>query len=70
MDSPLIMTWDVDFLTDGTDGKLILTVDETITAEISANSGYMDLKRVVPGGNPITIFDRPIEVTFRGVVTA
>lgn len=67
-ESPLIATWVVAFLTTGIDGKLKLTLDNTITAGISANSGYMDLKRVA-GGEPIPVFDRPLEVSFRGTVT-
>lgn len=67
--SALIMTWDVEFATDGTDGELILTVDDVITAQIEANSGYMDLKRV-SGAEPVPVFDTPLEVIFRGSVTA
>jgi hypothetical protein len=67
--APLIMTWSVTFLTDGDDGELVLTVDNSITAGITANSGFMDLKRV-SGGEPIPVFDRPLEVIFRGSVTA
>jgi len=66
--APLLMEWDVTFDTDGTDGELVLTVDDVITAGVAANSGYMDLKRV-SGGEPIAVFDRPLEVTFRGSVT-
>jgi hypothetical protein len=64
-DSPLIAAWDVTFDTDGADGELVLTMQEI---EITANSGYMDIKRVT-GGNPIPVFDRPLEVEFRGTVT-
>jgi hypothetical protein len=66
--SALIMTWDVEFATDGTDGELVLTIDNTITGDIEASSGYMDLKRV-SAGEPIPVFDRPLEVTFQGSVT-
>lgn len=66
--SPLIATWDVDFVTDGEDGELVLTLDNTITEQIEANSGYMDLKRMV-SGEPVPVFDKPLEVTFRGTVT-
>jgi hypothetical protein len=68
-DAPLIMTWTVTFADDGTDGELILTVDNLITSEIKATSGFMDLKRVT-GSEPIPVFDQPIEVEFRGTVTA
>ena len=67
-DSPLIATWSVAFATDGTDGELVFTLDNTITEAITANSGYMDLKRM-SGGEPMAVFDRPLEVTFLGSVT-
>jgi hypothetical protein len=68
VDAPLVATWTVAFETDGTDGMLILTLDDVITSQITVNSGYMDLKRVT-GSEPIPVFDRPLEVTFRGTVT-
>jgi hypothetical protein len=67
-DSPLIATWVVSFVTNGADGELLLKLDDLVTAQIKANSGYMDLKRVT-GGEPVPVFDRPLEVTFRGTVT-
>jgi hypothetical protein len=69
IDAPLIMTWTVTELTDGTDGELILTVDDTATSGIQANSGWMDLKRVT-GGEPVSVFEFAVEVEFRGSVTA
>lgn len=68
-ESVLIATWEVDFVTDGTDGELRLTLDDVITAQIKASGGYMDLKRVV-GGEPLPVFERPLEVQFQGTVTA
>lgn len=68
VESPLLATWQVTFLTDGKDGKLVLRLDNTITAQIKAASGYMDLKRVV-GVEPVPVFDQPLEVDFRGTVT-
>jgi hypothetical protein len=67
-ESPLIATWTVTFITNGIDGKLKLMLDNLVTSQIAANSGYMDLKRVM-GGEPIPVFDRPLEVSFRGTVT-
>ncbi len=64
-DSPLIAAWTVTFDTDGADGELILTMDDI---SITANSGYMDIKRVA-AGQPYPVFDRPLEVEFRGTVT-
>lgn len=67
--SPLLATWTVSFETDGTDGKLLLTLDDTTTGQIAANIGYMDLKRVLTGGDVLAVFDKPLEVVFRGTVT-
>jgi len=68
-DAPLIATWTVPFATNGSDGKLILKLDDNETGQIKANSGYMDLKRIT-GSEPVPVFDRPLEVSFRGTVTA
>jgi len=67
-DSPLIATWVVSFKTTGADGELILRLDDSVTSQIKANSGYMDLKRIT-GAEPIAVFDTPLEVSFRGTVT-
>ena len=67
-DSVLIATWQVEFATDGTDGELILTLDNTITEQIVATGGYMDLKRV-SNGEPLPVFEKPLEVEFQGTVT-
>ena len=67
-DSPLIATWIVSFATNGADGELILRLDDNETSQIKANSGYMDLKRIT-GSEPVPVFDRPLEVSFRGTVT-
>lgn len=67
-ESELIAEWDVSFETDGTDGEIILTLDNSITTEIVQSIGYMDLKRV-SGGEPLQIFDEPLEVFFENVIT-
>lgn len=69
VDSVLIATWNVAFATDGVDGELILTMDDIITGQIVATGGYMDLKRV-SGGEPLPVFEKPLEVEFQGTVTA
>jgi hypothetical protein len=66
--SSLIATWEVSFKTDGKDGELILKLDDLVTSQIKANSGYMDLKRVI-NGEPYAVFEMPLEVDFRGSVT-
>lgn len=68
VESLLLADWTVSFVTDGTDGKLKLTLDDIVTAQIAADSGYMDLKRV-SGGEPLAVFDQALEVSFRGTVT-
>lgn len=68
-ESPLLATFTVSFETDGTDGLLRLDVDNLITGQVEAHSGYMDLKRIT-GTEPVPVFDRPLEVEFRGTVTA
>lgn len=67
-DAELLATWDVTFVTDGTDGKLSLFLDDVDTATLKPTSGYMDLKRM-SGGQPIACFDRPLEVVLRDSVT-
>lgn len=69
-ESTLLMTWTIAWETDGTDGRMVLTVDNVITEQIIVNSGYMDLKRMTSAGEPIPVWDRPLEVEFRGVATA
>lgn len=57
----LIVAWDVSFDSDGTDGELILTLDDTDTASIPYATGVMDLKRVT-GGEQVAVFDDVLEV--------
>ena len=65
----LIATWDVAFDGDGSDGQVILTMDNSVTAAIDYPNGLMDIKRV-SGGEPLAIFEKPIEVEFRETITA
>lgn len=67
-ESELIATWTVDFLTDGTDGKLVLTLDDSLLAGELPDVAYMDMKRI-SGGEPIGVFTDPIRVKFRDTVT-
>jgi hypothetical protein len=68
VEASLLATWVVTFETDGTDGILVLTLDNSVLSDISVNTGYMDLKRV-SDGEPLPVFDKPLEVLFRGTVT-
>lgn len=64
----LIATWVVTFAGDGTDGELLLTLDNSVTALITHASGYMDLKRIT-NLEPVAVFDEPLEVEFRETIT-
>lgn len=66
--STLIATWTV-VVDDAVNGLITLTLDNALTDDIDVDSGYMDIKRV-SGGEPISVFDRPLEVSFQGTVTA
>lgn len=66
--SELIAAWEIEFLTDGKDGECIFKIDDEVAAEITQNSGFMDIKRVV-NGEPLSVFNEPLTVMFRGVVT-
>lgn len=66
--SPLVATWSVGFLTDGTDGELLLTVDNSELSSVIVKSGYMDIKRI-SGGEPLPVA-APMKVTFIETVTA
>jgi hypothetical protein len=67
----LIADWTVEFVTNGMDGKLRLTIDDSVLVDSSITMGYMDMKRMVGGvgGEPTPVFDGPILVNFLDVVT-
>jgi hypothetical protein len=67
--STLLATWTVSFVTDGTDGMLKLTLDNSQLTSITRANGFMDIKRTT-SGEPVPVFDDPIEVIFREVVTS
>jgi hypothetical protein len=65
--APLIATWTVEFLTDGIDGELVLTLDDSALLEVTQKVGYMDIKRT-SGGEPYAVF-APVKVKFQDTVT-
>jgi len=67
--SDLIATWTITFATDGTDGELIFTLDDAVSATITNFKGFMDIKKVT-GGEPLPVINGPIEVFFKDQVTA
>lgn len=66
--APLLATWLVSYVTDGTDGEITLYLDDTFSGQVNASKGYMDIKRVT-GGEPVPVFEAPLEVIFVGSVT-
>lgn len=66
--SLLIASWQVTFLTNGSDGLLVLRMSASVANQISADVGYMDIKRI-SGGQPLPTLARPLEVEFIGAVT-
>jgi len=72
IDATLVATWDVAFSTDGTDGLLVFTLDDSVltdpTLDPTIRFGYMDIKRV-SAGEPLPVFSQPIKVIFKDTVT-
>ena len=66
--SDLLATWAISFATDGTDGELVLTLDNSLTTGITHTNGYMDVKRMT-GGEPVDVFDDPLPVVFQEPIT-
>lgn len=67
--STLIATWTVSFVTDGTDGLLKLTIDNSQLQNVTRSNGFMDIKRTT-SGEPVPVFDDPVEVIFRETITS
>lgn len=68
-ESELIATWSISFLNDGTDGELILTLDDSETEDVVRTIGYMDIKRI-SNGEPLNVLDDVIEVLIKEPITA
>ena len=64
----LVATWAVTFDSDGTDGLLRLELQNEDLSNVTVKKGYMDIKRV-SGGEPLPVFDFPLEVEFRESIT-
>lgn len=65
--SPLIVTWAI-VVNNSNTGDMTLTLKSTQLANIPHKIGYMDIKRT-SGTEPLSVFDEPLEVEFRGTVT-
>lgn len=66
-DGVLVADWVVDVV-DAAEGELKLSMTETVSGGITVEKGYMDLVRLV-GTEPWPVFDAPLEVSIRDVVT-
>ena len=66
--STLLASWTA-AITNAVLGEFTLTLDDSATTSIAVSGGYMDIKRVV-SGEPIPVFDQPLEVVFIGAITA
>lgn len=64
-ESDLIASWVVSFETNGEDGQLLLTMDQSVTTDISQSAGYMFLDRT--SGVPVAILVDPLPVVFNEV---
>lgn len=67
--SDLIATWQVEFLTDGSDGECVFTIDDSNFTNVTNRYGWMDVKRV-SDGEPLPGWLRAVPVYIEGVVTA
>lgn len=68
-DTGLIADWICSFVTDGSDGELVLTMTPEVSSLITHTQGYMDVKRVTEG-RPVPVFETPLVVHFKEHVTA
>lgn len=66
--SDLIAAWSVEIVGDGSSGELRLSLDNSVTREITHNVGYMDILRI-QGGEPYSILEGPIQVCFMDLPT-
>jgi hypothetical protein len=62
-ESELIATWNIEVVGDGSTGTLRLSLDDSITRQITHNVGYMDILRE-EGGEPYSVLDGPLQVCF------
>ncbi len=65
--STLIATWTVTVV-DASLGKYTLFLSES-DSDVTQKEGFMDVLRMT-GGRPVSVFDEPLSVEFRGTVTA
>ena len=67
-DSAPIADWVVTKPNGGEDGELVLTMPYDTAKNITAKSGYFDLKRV-SNGEPLPVFNVPFPVIFTECIT-
>ena len=67
----LIASWGFSAETDGTDGRFLMTIDNSVSSVdpvLTATKGSMDIKRVT-GGEPVPAINGKLDVFFREVDT-
>lgn len=62
-DADLIAVWGISIIGDGSTGQLRLSLDNSITSQVTETIGYMDVLRV-EGGEPYSEFSAPLQVVF------
>lgn len=67
-DSTVLATWAIGFLTDGTDGEIVLTLEPEDTADIPYTIGWTDLKRIA-GSESLPVFRSAVQVVFEESLT-
>lgn len=59
--SAIITTWDMSFETDGKDGELLASLDDSITSVLVLGAAWLHLYRV-SGSTHLPVFGEPVEV--------
>lgn len=67
--STLIATCTVSTASLSASDQLLLTLDNSVTAAITADRGWVDVIRT-SGGEPYRVFDEPVQVVFVDMPTA
>lgn len=66
--STLIASATITFATDGIDGNILVTFDDSSLSSVTTKYGYMDIKRT-SNGEPLQAIT-PVKVVFKDPVTA
>lgn len=64
-ESSLLATWAISFDTDGKDGELLATLDNSISSSIAMSTAWLFLDKVSESP-PLPVFPEPLEVMIFG----